>query len=186
MLALFETALVETNMRNLANPKVPSSLLYPHDGLGTDHDSVGIMQQRPGWGSVRERMNVAISARKFLAKAMAKQGGYSTAGRLAQAVQVSAFPDKYDKRRNDAYTWLRLLDPNFPIGIFDSGGYIPPGLSIAANFTGRPERVLDADETADYDRRGGPLVGIENFHAHGGDPWETARELDWMMRGRGR
>src|SRR5690606_32152981 len=43
----------ESTFRNLANPAVPQSLDYPHDGLGFDHDSVGPHQMRASiWGSV--------------------------------------------------------------------------------------------------------------------------------------
>lgn len=50
------TAFQESSIRILANSKVPASLNYPHDGVGSDHDSVGIFQQRPSWGSIKERM----------------------------------------------------------------------------------------------------------------------------------
>lgn len=53
-------AMAETGLRNLANPKVPDSLRYPNDGVGHDHDSVGLFQQRnfaewgclPAWSQV--------------------------------------------------------------------------------------------------------------------------------------
>lgn len=44
------------------------------------------------------------------------------------------------------------------VGTFDSGGYLPPGLSIAINNTGQPERVIaPGGET-------GPLVYIHELH----------------------
>lgn len=51
------TAFQESQIKILANSKYPASLKYPHDGVGQDHDSVGIFQQRPSWGSTKERMN---------------------------------------------------------------------------------------------------------------------------------
>lgn len=51
------TAFQESQIKILANSKYPASLKYPHDGVGHDHDSVGIFQQRPSWGSTKERMN---------------------------------------------------------------------------------------------------------------------------------
>ena len=51
------TAFTESNIKILANSKYPDSLNYPHDGVGQDHDSVGIFQQRPSWGSTKDRMN---------------------------------------------------------------------------------------------------------------------------------
>ncbi|MDD0856629.1 hypothetical protein NHF46_00205 [Arthrobacter alpinus] len=52
-------ALQESNMQMLANSSVPDSLQYPHDGVGSDHDSVGSAQQRPsaGWGVSRSSCN---------------------------------------------------------------------------------------------------------------------------------
>ncbi|KAL1596545.1 hypothetical protein SLS60_009193 [Paraconiothyrium brasiliense] len=51
------TAFQESGIRILANTAYPASLQYPHDGVGHDHDSVGIFQQRPSWGSTKDRMN---------------------------------------------------------------------------------------------------------------------------------
>src|SRR4051812_29504068 len=45
MQALFEAGLDESSFRNLANPNVPSSLSIPNDGQGSDHNSVGYLQQ---------------------------------------------------------------------------------------------------------------------------------------------
>lgn len=51
------TAFQESGIRILANSNYPDSLNYPHDGTGSDHDSVGIFQQRASWGSTKDRMN---------------------------------------------------------------------------------------------------------------------------------
>lgn len=63
-------AMVETGdgltIRNLANTQVPESLKFPFDGLGGDHDSIGIFQQRSiGWGLVSQRMNPRQAATMF-------------------------------------------------------------------------------------------------------------------------
>lgn len=90
------TALQESGMRNLANPNVPESLRIPNEGLGHDHASVGIFQQQPWWGSIRELMTPRIAATKFYA-ALLKVGGWERMAPTvaAQAVQRSAFPDAY-------------------------------------------------------------------------------------------
>ncbi|HEX5997663.1 MAG TPA: hypothetical protein VFY84_21195 [Jiangellales bacterium] len=92
------TALQESSLRNLANQAVPESLYYPHDGLGADHDSLGLFQQRPstGWGSAAELMDPATAARKFY-QALAQVAGWQdmTLAQAAQAVQISAFPEAY-------------------------------------------------------------------------------------------
>jgi hypothetical protein len=45
-LALFEAWFAESQFRNYANKIVPSSLAIPHDAVGEDHDSLGVLQQR--------------------------------------------------------------------------------------------------------------------------------------------
>jgi hypothetical protein len=94
------TALQETYLRNLANPAYPQSLNIPNDGVGYDHDSVGLFQQRPstGWGSVSQIMDPAYSATKFY-EALARVPGWENMPITvaAQRVQISAFPNHYAK-----------------------------------------------------------------------------------------
>ncbi|MGC5308662.1 M23 family metallopeptidase [Micromonospora zamorensis] len=92
------TAMQESALRNLANSDVPESLALPHEGVGADHDSLGLFQQRPGWGSVAERMTPSYTARKFyekLVKVRSWQRRPLTV--VAQQVQISAYPDAYAK-----------------------------------------------------------------------------------------
>ncbi|MEU5906299.1 M23 family metallopeptidase [Micromonospora sp. NPDC047467] len=92
------TAMQESALRNLANTSVPESLALPHEGVGADHDSLGLFQQRPGWGTVAERMTPAYTARKFyekLVKVRSWQRRPLTV--VAQQVQISAYPDAYAK-----------------------------------------------------------------------------------------
>ncbi|MFV8227422.1 C40 family peptidase [Mycolicibacterium fortuitum] len=90
------TGLQESGLRNLANPKVPESEQYPHEGEGHDHLSVGIMQQQPWWGTIRELMTPGVAAQKFYL-ALLKVGGWQNMAPTvaAQSVQRSAFPDAY-------------------------------------------------------------------------------------------
>ncbi len=90
------TAMQESGMRNLANPKVPASLSIPNEGLGHDHLSVGIFQQQPWWGALADLMNPRMAAVKFF-EALLKVGGWQQMAPTvaAQAVQRSAFPDAY-------------------------------------------------------------------------------------------
>jgi hypothetical protein len=61
-----------------------------------DRDSVGLFQQRAGWGTVAERMNPEAAARKFYA-ALERVPGWQamTVAQAAQAVQRSAYPNAY-------------------------------------------------------------------------------------------
>jgi murein DD-endopeptidase MepM/ murein hydrolase activator NlpD len=132
------TAMQESTLRNLANdnPRYPlvvaHSLAIPHDGVGHDHDSVGLMQQRPlppegagGWGTVAELMTPTTAARKFYG-ALQHVDGWQTMSvtAAAQAVQHSAFEDAYAKWEDEA-SRLAAYVSGLP-DIADIGGG-PPG-----------------------------------------------------------
>jgi murein DD-endopeptidase MepM/ murein hydrolase activator NlpD len=94
----------------LANTSAyPDSADYPNDGDASDHDSLGLFQMRhaSGWGTVKELMDPAYQVRAFMGgptgpnypsprglldipnwKSLSK-------GAAAQAVEVSAYPDRY-------------------------------------------------------------------------------------------
>ncbi|MEV0647764.1 hypothetical protein AB0I28_21095 [Phytomonospora sp. NPDC050363] len=99
------TAMQESGLRNLASPVVPKSLKYDHEGTGSDHDSVGLFQQRASgsWGTVKEIMTPRTSALSFYngLKGVHKWEKLGM-GEAAQTVQVSAFPDAYDKHEGAA------------------------------------------------------------------------------------
>ncbi len=62
------TALTESSLRVLSNASAyPHSADIPSDGDGSDHDSVGLFQQRPatGWGTVENLMDPEWSSRAF-------------------------------------------------------------------------------------------------------------------------
>ncbi|WP_211255790.1 FG-GAP repeat domain-containing protein [Actinocatenispora sera] len=91
MLAGFEAGLVESNMNNL-----PCG----------DRDSLGVFQQRPsqGWGTAAQIMNVAYASNSFFTRAINVAAAYPglSAGQVAQKVQVSAYPDRYDQAQSAA------------------------------------------------------------------------------------
>jgi hypothetical protein len=91
-LAAFEAAIVESGVHNL--------------NYG-DRDSLGVFQQRPsqGWGTPAQVTNVDYAATQFITRAIRANGGQS-AGQLAQDVQRSAFPDRYDQVALQAYSLL--------------------------------------------------------------------------------
>lgn len=116
-------SLQESTLRMLANASVPASFQYPHDGVGSDHDSVGSAQQRPaaGWGTVAELMDVTYNARAFYGgpsgpnqgspRGLLDVPGWSamSKGQAAQAVQVSAFPELYARWEPQATAIVDLL-----------------------------------------------------------------------------
>lgn len=114
------TAMTESGLRNLPSQAVPESLNYSHDTYpdGTvpsgDHDSVGLFQQRAGWGSVAERMNPNKSAALFINALLDKGGWQKMAnGSLCQAVQVSAYPDRYAKYEQMATAMVTEMISNY-------------------------------------------------------------------------
>jgi LysM repeat protein len=102
------TAMQESSLRNLT---------------WGDRDSRGLFQQRPstGWGTVAQVQNAERSTRVFFGGPKDPNGS-RTRGLLdirgwqkmsfaqaAQAVQISAYPDRYARWEDDAYAWLRAL-----------------------------------------------------------------------------
>lgn len=99
------TAMVESSLRNLP--------------VG-DRDSLGLFQQRPsaGWGTPEQILDADRSTRVFFG-GRADPNGTATRGLLdipgwesmrftdaAQAVQISAFPERYGQWEAQAYQWL--------------------------------------------------------------------------------
>lgn len=100
-------ARVESNFQNYANKNVPDSLNYPHDAVGSDHDSVGFWQMRQHWGTTAQLMDIEYQVAAFFGGPDGPNGGSPrglfdipnwqtmTKGEAAQAVEVSAYPDRY-------------------------------------------------------------------------------------------
>jgi hypothetical protein len=100
MLAGFEAGWVESHMNNLA--------------CG-DKDSLGVFQQRPsqGWGTPEQIMNVDYSATQFFTRAVRsgdRNPGW-TSGQIAQDVQKSGFPARYDQVEMTARNLLAEVSP---------------------------------------------------------------------------
>ncbi|KAL9937220.1 hypothetical protein V8E36_003629 [Tilletia maclaganii] len=91
------TAITESALYIYANSKVSASLNYPHDKVGSDHDSVGLFQQRVSiYKNIAADMDAAGSTRQFLAEMVKISGWQNIApGQLAQKVQRSAYPTRY-------------------------------------------------------------------------------------------
>lgn len=101
------TGMVESGLRNLD---------------WGDRDSLGLFQQRPstGWGTPAQVQDAERSARVFYG-GPSDPNGQTTRGLLdipgwetmpftdaAQAVQISAYPDRYGQWESAAYRWLGL------------------------------------------------------------------------------
>jgi phage-related protein len=133
LLALFEAGFVESNFRNIQK--------------AVDHDSLGFLQQRPsaGWP---DPLNVPTATRSFVSRAMAKAGGAGSAGQLAQAVQVSAFPSRYDQQEGRARAALHGLGaPGFYNGGKITG---PPGVDNLFVRAMAGERIVTPEQDKAY------------------------------------
>ena len=95
-------AIVESGLRNL--------------NYG-DRDSIGMFQQRDAWGTAQARLNPYQSARMFFLGGNSGQRGLLdltnrnslSMGEAAQAVQVSAYPDRYGQQQAAAAALLGNL-----------------------------------------------------------------------------
>ncbi|MDG4787353.1 hypothetical protein O7626_15670 [Micromonospora sp. WMMD1102] len=106
------TAMQESNLYNLASGALPESLDHPNQGVGYDHDSVGLFQQRPssGWGTVADLMRPAYAAEQFYAALLEIPGWQQmSVAAAAQSVQISAFPDAYAQHEQRASTVVEAL-----------------------------------------------------------------------------
>ena len=109
------TGIVETGLRNLQ---------------GGDRDSVGVFQQRPsqGWGTVAQCTDVTYASGSFFDR-LVKVPNYKTAdfGLACQAVQRSAFPDKYGKQQKPAEAMVATMQTNSSnAGIFKPSSVTAP------------------------------------------------------------
>ncbi|MET8357367.1 hypothetical protein [Micromonospora sp. NPDC005171] len=106
------TAMQESNLYNLASDVLPESAEYPNQGSGSDHDSVGLFQQRPssGWGTVAQLMRPSYAARAFYS-ALNEIPGWQdmSVTAAAQSVQISAYPDAYAQHEDRATTVAAAL-----------------------------------------------------------------------------
>ncbi len=116
LLIAVATAMQESNLYNVASGVLPESQNYPHQGVGWDHDSVGLFQQRTssGWGEVGQLMDPAFATRQFL-NALADIPGWQQLplAVAAQAVQISAYPDLYAQHEWRA---AEVVGAFFPVG----------------------------------------------------------------------
>jgi murein DD-endopeptidase MepM/ murein hydrolase activator NlpD len=119
--------LTESGLRMYANTTAyPESAGFSHDADGSDHDSLGIFQMRPaaGWGSVAELMDPIYQARAYFGGPSGPNAGSPrglldipawhtlSKGAAAQAVEVSAYPDRYARYEPVAEAILAALtDP---------------------------------------------------------------------------
>ncbi|MHC9043326.1 M23 family metallopeptidase [Microbacterium saperdae] len=177
-------ALTESTLRQLANTGAhPESADYPNDGNGSDHDSLGLFQMRPaaGWGTVAELMDTGYQARAFYGgpdgpnypspRGLLDIHGWQQMdkGEAAQAVEVSAYPDRYRNYEPVARAILQALTPGG-----GSGGSGVPSDADIPETTGLVFPLPNGTytHTSDFGWRTDPFTGESRFHA--GTDWAAA------------
>ncbi|MHB1472995.1 MAG: C40 family peptidase [Dermatophilaceae bacterium] len=147
------TGLAESGLRVLSNPNDPSGDAYASDGVGGDHDSLGIFQQRPSWGTPAQRMEPVASTNLFLDRLLSLPNWQAAPPwQAAQSVQASAFADgsNYRAQGDRAISILNVVKadsaaldcggsgigqlPSGPVGQYGLpvGYTVPAGTSPAA------------------------------------------------------
>lgn len=170
-------ALTESTLRMLANTSAyPESAAYPNDGNGSDHDSLGLFQMRPvsGWGTVAELMDPTYQARAFYGgstgpnypspRGLLDIPGWQQMdpGEAAQAVEVSAYPDRYQNYQPVAEAILTTLTRSAPSG--NGGGDEAPVVPETTRIVfPLPEGTWV--RTSPFGWRSDPITGERRFHA---------------------
>jgi murein DD-endopeptidase MepM/ murein hydrolase activator NlpD len=167
-------ALTESSLRMLSNTKAyPESGAYPNDGDASDHDSLGLFQMRhsTGWGTVEELMDPAYQTRAFMGgptgpnhpspRGLLDIPGWKTLpkGAAAQAVEVSAYPDRYAKWETAANQILAALTKPAP----KPGGGSPEVPETAGVVFPLPEGSWTLASRFGY--RIHPITGRRRLHA---------------------
>ena len=141
--------LQESGLRMLANSSVPESMAFAHDGVGSDHDSLGSAQQRPsaGWGSVAELMNPVYDAQAFFGgtggpnhgspRGLLDVPGWESMakGEAAQAVQVSAFPELYAQWEGEASSIVAAMKSGSTAAACSPGPGATGGTDLPVNLS---------------------------------------------------
>ncbi len=85
-----------------ATTSIVESRIINHD-VSTDHDSLGLYEQRASWGTVAQRTDPVYSTGLFL-RALASKSDWLTGemGHVCQEVQNSAIPGRYALEVSDA------------------------------------------------------------------------------------
>ncbi|MCP1413577.1 C40 family peptidase [Paenarthrobacter sp. A20] len=181
-------SLQESTLRMLANANVPASFQFPHDGVGSDHDSVGSAQQRPaaGWGTVAELMDLSYNARAFYGgpsgpnqgspRGLLDVPGWSamSKGQAAQAVQVSAFPELYARWEPQATAIVDLLQGVTTVPTCSAGENGRPG---PVSVEGLPQIRRDILRFTQAGVGGSYVWGGTAFKA-----WDCSGFVQWIYR----
>lgn len=118
------TAITESTLHNWGNPDLPASLpladqtpsgnpIIEYFGAPFSDHSLGLFQQRDSWGTVQQRMTPELTTVLFLQREVNVPNRlHMLPGNVCQAVQVSAFPGRYQANIGDAVAFVQALSAN--------------------------------------------------------------------------
>ena len=174
-------ALTESTLRQLANTSAyPESADYPNDGDGSDNDSLGLFQMRPqsGWGSVEDLMDPTYQASAFYGgpdgpnhgspRGLVDIPGWEQMdpAEAAQAVEVSAYPDRYREYEPVAETILDALSASGGPTVEPAGRAVTAAAPAERGSSGvvfpLPEDTWVA--TSPFGPRTHPITGEQTMH----------------------
>lgn len=176
-------ALTESTLRMLANTGTyPESGDYPNDGNGSDNDSLGLFQMRPqsGWGTAAELMDPEYQAAAFFGgptgpnnpspRGLLDIPGWESMGlgEVAQAVEVSAYPERYDNYAPVAEEILVTLTTGGASASSTSPTASPTNASITSSKVVFPLPEGTWVQSDDFGPRIDPISGEQTTH-HGLD-----------------
>lgn len=165
--------LAESRLQMLSNTDAfPESGTFPNDGDGSDHDSLGIFQMRPsaGWGTVEDLMDAAFQTRAFFGGPSGPNHGSPRGlldlpnwhefdeGVAAQAVEVSAHPDRYAPFKSTAERIIAVLTTG---DSYKQGADAEIAETTSVVFP-QPDRV--GIRTSRFGMRDDPVTGKKRLH----------------------
>ncbi|MFC6018217.1 hypothetical protein ACFP2T_18655 [Plantactinospora solaniradicis] len=157
------TVIVETHLQNISEE--------------VDHDSLGLFQQRASWGTRAERLNPTWATNAFLNKMIRLYPNNSWAsapiGEVCQAVQVSAYPDKYQVQASDAQIIVNALWSPPPVAAYALSG----DWSGTGEFT--PAVVLRTGSVWEWHVKRSQTGGVADLTFRYGDAHMVPVAGDW-------
>lgn len=171
--------LTESGLRNLSNATAyPQTAGMPNDGDGADHDSLGLFQMRhaSGWGTVENLMDPQFQVRAFLGgptgpnypspRGLLDIPAWEDMGQgqAAQAVENSAYPNRYANWQQAAETILMALTQ--PGGTSNTTSTISDGSAVPeSSGVVFPLPASTWTETSRFGWRIHPITHVTTFHA---------------------
>ncbi len=115
------------------------SLVYPHDKVGNNLDSIGLFQQRPmtGWGTPDQLINPATATGKFLDR-MVTVANWQTASPWTVAQKVQGSPSSDGGIYRDSYEQATAIVAALDTGSASAGPAVVTQIAAADTSCGQP------------------------------------------------